>query len=78
MICASTPSFNLLTLVDLEKDFEGSDHGLIEVLSQNLPGGTEENLNIVIASTEIRTERSLNTSQESYCNAVHLLLHIAL
>jgi hypothetical protein len=24
------------------KDFEGNSHGLIEVLSQHLPGGTEE------------------------------------
>jgi hypothetical protein len=26
----------------IEKDMEGNDHGLIEVFSQNLPQGTDE------------------------------------
>jgi hypothetical protein len=29
--------------MNLRQDFEGSNHGLINVLSQYLPGGTEEN-----------------------------------
>jgi hypothetical protein len=57
---------------ELGKDLEGSDHGLIEVLSLYLPGGFEENQEKpqsagvpVVARTELcpNTVRSITTTR---------------
>jgi hypothetical protein len=52
------------------KNSEGSGRGLIEVLSQCLPGGTEENDEnldrIGCVPIEIRTQHFPNASIESY------------
>jgi hypothetical protein len=51
-------------------DFEGSGHSLIQVLSQQLPRGTEENLkSLRITSTQAVncTEHLPNISAEHYC-----------
>jgi hypothetical protein len=50
------------------QDLEGSDHGLIEVLSQHLPGRTEEkHVTISGILAEIGTEYLPKTSLEHYC-----------
>jgi hypothetical protein len=51
-------------------DSEGSGHSLIEVLSQQLPAGTEENLKslrITSIQAVICTEYLPNISTEHYC-----------
>jgi hypothetical protein len=55
---------------------EESDSGLIEVLTRNFPGGTEENHENSIWTAgdpaEIRTEYFLNTNLE-HCDYTNLL-----
>jgi hypothetical protein len=41
-----------------EKGLEGNSHGLFEVLSQHMPGGTEENYLVLV---RFRTEHLANT-----------------
>lgn len=52
------------------KDLEGSNPGLIEVLSRHLPGVTEENyeksVRIATVPAEIWTEHITNTNVERY------------
>jgi hypothetical protein len=53
-----------------ERDLEGRSLGLIEILTWQLHGGTEENheetARIAGVLAEIRTEHRLNTSLDSY------------
>jgi hypothetical protein len=57
-------------------DLEGSGRGLMELLSRNLPAGTEENHDkpvvLVGVSSNIRTKCLPNTSPECYHFAIPL------
>jgi hypothetical protein len=49
---------------------KGSGHGIIEILSKSLPGGTQkshENLQDTCFLTDILSRHLLNTSLEHYC-----------
>jgi hypothetical protein len=52
----------------IENNFEGSGHGLIMVLFQNLSGGTEENYNILFMRTSVPAMIEPSTSQMQVYN----------
>jgi hypothetical protein len=64
----------------LNDDLEGSSQGITEILSHNLPEGTEQNherpIRIANVPAKIRNEQLLNKSQEcySYINPLRLTL----
>jgi hypothetical protein len=61
-------------------DLEGNGHVIIDILSQNLSGETEENhKNVSVTKVdvlEIRTENLPNTSQECYENKVSFIAYV--
>jgi hypothetical protein len=60
------PVARLLTSNDEMRDFEGSSYGVNRVLSEHLPGETEENDENFTCNVpaEIHTKHFLNTSVE--------------
>jgi hypothetical protein len=57
----------------MSDNLQGKGHGLMRILSQHLPGRTEENrenplVTTADSSTEILTEHLPNTSRKRYCN----------